>query len=344
MNSNANNRPDYWKSRLSDISDAAKTVTRATVSPFAASAGGREILQFTYGEKDDFASTAVYNSACAAKDPTYYAHKDGKKPVVFIVGAVHGCELEGIAGAMNLINIAETGKDLLGNPQNKIYDMVGRVRLLVVPCGNPDGRARFPYDYTLEVPHSESGKYTMGTSKTDVVYQWPFCKGYQPIKEYSNILGAYYNDDGVNAMHGNFFGDMGPETKAILTTCHAEAPDYTILLHSGGDIPTFIQQPWYVHQSCNDRIHTLDLMIEEESLRRGLNHEVQAVTGHADQALPPTFNLNSAIHHACGGVSILYETYSGSHEKPNRFNAEQILDMHNVLFEKTLELALKEKM
>jgi len=335
--------PDFWKSRLSDIERTAATIQKATVSHFATSAGGRKIPLFTYGAREDFHSTANYNSACGAKDPKYYADKTSAKPVVFIVGAVHGCELEGIAACMNLLQIAETGKDLLGNNQVNIHEMIDKVRLLIVPCGNPDGRARFPFDFTLHETDSNTGLYTMGSNKADVVYRWPFCKGYHPMKAHSNVLGAYYNDDGINAMHDNFFGGMAAETKAILDTAGAEAADYTILLHSGGDIPTFIQQPWYVHQSCNDRIHTLDLMIEEESIKRGLNHEVQSVNGNAAQPVPPTFNLNSAIHHVCGGVSILYETYSNCATDPFKYSAEQVLDMHNVLFEKTLELALREK-
>ena len=331
--------PPFWKSRLADIAEAKNWVKRAEVSHFATSAGGREIPLFAYGQKNDYKRTANYNSACGAKDPKYYADKTGAKPVVFIVGAVHGCELEGIAACMNLIQIAETGKDLLGQEQARLYDLIDKVRLLIVPCGNPDGRARFPYDFTLHETSGDVRLYTMGTDKNGIVYQWPYCKGYHPMTPYSDILGAYYNDNGVNLMHDNFFGGMAVETKAILDTAGEEAADFTILLHSGGDIPTFIQQPWYVHQSCNDRIHTLDLMIEAESIKRGLNHEVQRVNGNADQSVPPSFNLNAAIHHVCGGVSILYETYSGCQENPYKFSAAQVLEMHNVLFEKTMALA-----
>jgi len=341
---NTQEAPVFWKSRLSDIADAAKTVKRADVSQFAVSAGGRELTMFAYGEADDKKRTANYNSACAAKNPVYYADKEPIKPVVFIVGAVHGSELEGLAASMNLIQIAETGYDLLGNKQERMRAMIDRVRLLVVPCGNPDGRARWPYTFTVNCAESDGRIYSMGTNKQGDVYQWPFCKGYHPMLAYSDVLGAYYNDDGINMMHDNFFGTMAAETKAILDTANIEAPDFTILLHSGGDIPTFIQQPWYVHQSCNDRIHMLDLMIKDESTKRGLDHEVQRVNCNADHDVPTTFNLNSAIHHVCGGVSILYETYSGSRPGSHRmFNAEQILDMHNVLFEKTLELALRER-
>jgi len=338
-----NPAPEFWKSRLSDITEAAQNAKRAQVSTFAVSAGKREIPIFAYGEKPDFKRTANYNSACGAKDPSYYAHKENTLPVVFIVGAVHGCELEGIASMMNLIEIAETGRDLLGNPQTELYDLTKQVRLLLVPCGNPDGRARYPYVCSLGLTPPDAGLYTMGNDKNGNIYQWPYCKGYHPMTAYSKVLGAYYNDDGVNIMHDNFFGDMAAETKAILDTAGDEAADYTILLHSGGDIPTFIQQPWYVHQSCNDRIHTLDLAIEAESIARGLNHEVQAVNGNAAQPVPPSFNLTAAIHHVCGGVGILYETYSGSRQDPQRFNAEQVLEMHNVLFTQTLKQAVAEK-
>ena len=335
--------PEFWKSKLTDIAEAAANAKRAKVSTFAVSAGGREIPIFAYGEKPDFKSTANYNSACGAKDPAYYAHKEGTLPVVFIVGAVHGCELEGIAALMNLISVAETGNDLLGKPQKEMYELIGQVRLLVVPCGNPDGRARYPFACSTGQHYEGAGLYTMGNDKNGKIYQWPYCKGYHPMKEYCDVMGAYYNDDGVNIMHDNFFGGMAAETKAILDTAGEEAADYSLLLHSGGDIPTFIQQPWYVHQSCNDRIHTLDLAIEAESIKRGLNHEVQAVNGNAAQPVPPSFNLTAALHHVCGGVGILYETYSGSRQEPQRFNTEQVLDMHNILFTETMRQAVNEK-
>jgi len=104
--------PPFWKSSLSDIAEAAQAAKLAYVSRLAESAGGREIIMFAYGDKQCFSRTANYNSSCGAKNPLYYADKKDAKPVVFIVGAVHGCELEGIAACLNLIRIAETGMDL----------------------------------------------------------------------------------------------------------------------------------------------------------------------------------------------------------------------------------------
>jgi hypothetical protein len=46
------------------------------------------------------------------------------------------------------------------------------------------------------------------------------------------ILGAYFNDDGVNLMHDDFFLPMARETDAILRLARGEAPDVAVSLHS----------------------------------------------------------------------------------------------------------------
>ncbi|MDR0473725.1 MAG: hypothetical protein LBH43_08675 [Treponema sp.] len=63
-----------------------------------------------YGEKQDFDRTANYSSSCGAGSAKYYADKTGKKPVIFIVGAIHATELEGTSVLLNLIQIIEAGK------------------------------------------------------------------------------------------------------------------------------------------------------------------------------------------------------------------------------------------
>jgi hypothetical protein len=51
-------------------------------------------------------------------------------------------------------------------------------------------------------------------------------------------LGAYWNDDGVNLMHDDWFEPMAPETRAFFRLAKEEAPDYIVSLHSHGSAPS----------------------------------------------------------------------------------------------------------
>jgi murein tripeptide amidase MpaA len=110
------------------------------------SAGDRDIFLFEYGEKQELGRQANYGSACGARDPKLYADKRGARPVVLMVGAIHGGEMDAIAALINLIHVIETGEDWRGRRYPYISDNYSRVRLLLIPCMNPDGRARVPFD------------------------------------------------------------------------------------------------------------------------------------------------------------------------------------------------------
>src|SRR6266852_2596512 len=139
--------PAFSKSRLDDVDAVLKQVKRGRVQVLAKWAGRRDIYLGSYGQEPEFRSTANYNSACGGGDPAAYARKDGRqRPVVFLLGPVHGGEFEGIVGLVNLLAIAETGKDLRGRAWNGLAERFARCRVLLVPSGNPDGRARCPFD------------------------------------------------------------------------------------------------------------------------------------------------------------------------------------------------------
>jgi hypothetical protein len=98
---------------------------------------------------------------------------------------------------------------------------------------NPDGRARLPIDTLIDVSYEQLVYYMQGTWKDGTFCKRPDCKAVYPIKDDSDFLGSYFNDDGVNLMHDNFFAPMARETSALLGLADAEAPDFTVLLHGG---------------------------------------------------------------------------------------------------------------
>jgi hypothetical protein len=152
--------PDFYKSKLSDIDKEIMNLKTGKSKVVAISAGGLPVYAVYYGEKEDFYSQANYNSAVAAQDPAYYATKDkDTKPVVFFLGPVHGQEVENIVGLVNLIHVAETGKDYRGKEWTSLKSKFEKCRIIIVPSGNPDGRKRCPYDSFVGLPTKIMTKY-----------------------------------------------------------------------------------------------------------------------------------------------------------------------------------------
>ena len=89
--------PSFWKTDLDTIDALAKSAKRAQVREIVRSAGNRPVYAFAYGEKQEIDQHANYNSACGAHDRRWFDGFETKKPVVLLIGAVHGSETEGVA-------------------------------------------------------------------------------------------------------------------------------------------------------------------------------------------------------------------------------------------------------
>ena len=87
--------------------------------------------------------------------------------MVYFVGPVHGHEVEGLTGLMNLIEVMETGRDLRGRDQPELRPSGEQCRLLIVPSGNPDGTARFEPRSIQGMPLDEFQFWSMGTWSDD---------------------------------------------------------------------------------------------------------------------------------------------------------------------------------
>ncbi len=83
------------------------------------------------------------------------------------------------------------------------------------------------------------------------------------------ILGAYFNDDGINMMHDDFFSPMAAETEAILKIDRTEAPDLTVSLHSHANFPRILQTnyvPWFMKKNILDLMRKVNKRYEKEGL------------------------------------------------------------------------------
>lgn len=344
--------PSFFKSKLSDIENEVQNVTKGEVKVVAISPGGLPVYAIYYGEKENLNSQANYNSAVAARNPAFYAQKDSAaKPVVFFIGPVHGHEVENIVGMVNLILVAETGKDYRGKDWSDLQDKIEQCRVIIMPCGNPDGRKRNPYDSYVGIPTRIMTKYGQGTRKDGTFWGWPAAKSVHPMKGNVGILGAYFNDDGINPMQDEYFNPMADETSAILEITRTEAPDISVSLHSHEYEP-MILQPSYIAMFMKERVHDLAVSLNERYKNAGLpfvpNQYVWKLQVD-DPDFPPnvTFNLISALHHISGTMPFTFECSHGSvsdNPRAPKISYDEILDIELILFDEMLDYILENKL
>ena len=328
----------WWVTEPDDIAAILASCKRGTVHTLCQSAGGREIPYITYGEKEDYNRQANYSSALGARHPKYYADREGKRKTILIFAATHGQETEGICAIANLLTLLETGVDLRGEAVPMITEAFDALnpRLIIVPIFNMDGRCRCPADSMLGEPHDADGYglryWGQGTWKEDgSLCGWPDCMKVHPIKDASDYLGAYFNDDGVNLHQDTFFAPMAEETRAMMKLVDEEAPECVVTLHGGSNSTNFFIQPKYVSQEAKESIHRLAMATAALEAGYGYKTYVEPVQIGDPEFPPPSFNLTSAIHHICGAAAATYESNEGMCE-PNCFGAEEILIRHYCLF------------
>jgi hypothetical protein len=344
--------PAFFKSKISEIQNEIDLVKSGEVKTIAVSPGNLPVYAVYYGEKENFHSQANYNSAVAARNPAFYAQKDSTtKPVILFVGPVHGHEVEGIAGLINLIHIAETGKDYRGKTWPGLKNKMERCRTIIIPCGNPDGRKRCPYDSFLGIPTKTMTKYGQGTRKDGTSWGWPQAKSLHPMKGNVEILGAYFNNDGINIMQDEYFNPMAKETKAILEITRDEVPDITVSLHSHENRP-LILQPAYVPVFMKERARELAVRVnrrlKENNLAHWPDNELWTPSPE-DKQFPPTttFNLISALHHISGTMAFTFECSHGSVSEnyPEPIvSYNDILDIQLLLYDEMYNYILENKL
>ena len=211
---------------------------------------------------------------------------------------------------------------------------------IIIPAYNLDGRARCEPDSMLEEPPESLRYHGQGTWKDGSLCGWPECKSIHPIKEAAGFLGAYYNDDGINLMHDNFFAPMAEETRALLKLCDDEAPECVMGLHGGSNTTNVILPADYAPLHILEGTNRLAQAGARLAEAQGLPTAVRPVKTEIPNGMP-SFNLTSALVHVCGCISGTYESNEGLLE-PNKFDAGMILRHHYCLFESMLRCAWRE--
>lgn len=329
--------PGYWKTGLDDIEKTVAGIRKGAVERVCLSAGGRPVYQIFYGKPNNVHGKANLSSAMGAGNGKYYADKSAPdyRPTVFLVGAVHGGELEGTAALMNLVAVLETGKDLAGTAFPVLTASAEKMNFIIILCANPDGRARVPLPCMVGLDYETFRYWSQGTWKDGTLTGYPSCKSVHPIKEASDFLGAYFNDDGVNMMHDFFFTNPAAETKAILQTAETFAPDFTVLFHGGDNNKPHVTGVGYLFQHVKEKVRAFQRFMADYFKETDYSLGGNGV----DETDTKSFNLNAAIVQVCGEPSITYESNQGLDyldvNKPNlvKFTYDEIYRHHMLTIE-----------
>ncbi len=329
--------PSYWRTELEAFDDQAKRLKRPEVRVIATSPGGRPVYAFAYGEKQQIDRKANYNSACGARDRRWFDGFAPKKPVLLLLGAVHGSETEGVAALYNLMEVLEYGCDLRGLAYPELRHLAGQVRLVIVPVANPDGRARMVPATCVGMINEELRHWGQGRWLDGSLCGWPECKQRHPIKDYVSFLGGYYNDDGINLMHDQFFRPMAKETQALLDLAEDEHADWIIQLHGGSNSEAHLLPPSYMPVEVAEAIRALAIDCNNVANKEDLRFTIEDVRGKENGVTPPSFNLCSALHHVCGGISCVFESNQNVIDEPGpHLTFDEIYRTHMILFERCL--------
>lgn len=340
--------PEYWKTRLDEEEETLKLVKKGKVTKVYDSAGGRPIYKVEYGTSNlpNPKGTANLSSALGARGKyEFYANKTGADyiPTVFLVGCVHGGEFEGTCAILNLIKLIETGTDYAGNRNDDLVALAERVHLILIPMVNPDGRSHIPFDSFVGRTFNDLRYYNQGTWKDGTLCGWPECKKIHPIKDYVAYLGGYFNDDGVNMMHEDFFsGKLSTGTRAVLDVCRDEAPDFSILLHGGSNSTACILSTEYSSLNARNEVYDVELKVKEACDKENVRFVVRGVRFPENNENPPSFNLPSVMYHCCGTPAVTFESNQGLCDQGNViYDYDEIYKSHMILFAETIRYELE---
>ncbi|MCC6858500.1 MAG: hypothetical protein IT158_08060 [Bryobacterales bacterium] len=314
--------PDFWRCSVDEVTLFLKeNVRQGSVSVIGNTAGGRPIRAVFYGRPRGGRGSTTFSGALGYGDVRAWIGPDHERKVYLAMASVHGAEFEGIVGAVNLLSVLESGKDLRGREWPEISAAARRLdRIVIIPITNVDGRARVPLrmippqgaDFTVSEYFNTGGKLDGS------IIGWPQCKRDIPV-DFSKVQfpGGYPNDAGVNIQHDDFFGKRQPETGALFELAARERPDLTLNMHTGADFLHPLRP--FLEPVLTNAFEDLYRQVMTQLTAAGLQRsdDPAEVANPARERLS-VFNLDSALNMHCGSLSVLVESPSHAFSRAKR--------------------------
>ena len=163
-------------------------------------------------------------------------------------------------------------------------------------------------------------------------------------KEYADLLGAYFNDNGVNMMHDDFFGHKANETQNMFDIVDEYVPDFTVLLHGGTNCTNLMLKPAYAPEQVKGFVLGVEERIKARCEESGIAYKIVPGDCGENRVSPTSFNLPSALYHMSGEPCVTFESNQGLTEDPYNMSAlthEEIYESHMILFEEVLRSVIR---
>lgn len=307
------NIPPFWISTVDDVAAFLyREVKKGQIEIIGTSMGGRPIRAVVYGNARQGRGTSTLSGSLGFRDVKAYRGRDHEKTVYWGMAGVHGFELEGIMGMVNLISVLETGKDLRGKVWPEITELAAKLdRLVLIPIVNPDGRVRLPL---------RMGRYY---GKDDTVHEylntggnpdgtkigWPQIKEFIPLDFGKPIFpGGYPNDAGVNIQHDDFLGQIQPETQALFDLAARERPDLILNMHTGA-VYMNMHRP-FCEPVLSDVFDLLYKYVHRRLTIENLQGKKNVEGINPQKAERSVYNFDTALNLHCGALSVVVESPS----------------------------------
>jgi hypothetical protein len=339
--------PSYWISTYDAVTNFLQTkVHKGKVEIIGTSAGGRPIRAVFYGSPRQGKGTTTFSGSLGFGDVRAYRGPDHDKKVYMAMAAVHGGELEGIVGMINLILVIETGKDLKGREWPEISATFAKIdRLILIPIVNVDGRVRIPLRMeTFRHTDFTVAEYLNTGGKADgTITGWPQIKEFIPMEMAGpGFPGGYPNDAGVNIQHDDFFGKKQPETQALFDLTGREKPDLILNMHTGA-VYMRMDRP-LGEPALHDAFDSLFRYVHSELGARGLQYSRDPeIAGDPALATTGVYNIDGALNFHCGALSVVVESPSHSFDglnedgKPAAQTPDMLLDAQLICHQQAMK-------
>jgi hypothetical protein len=234
--------PAWWVTGPEDVRAFCKAVTRGRTRKAGLSGGGKRIEAVVF----------------AARRP---------KATLVIFGGTHGNEPEGTAACVNLMNILDKGRDLLGRKWRDIEAVAARLSFIIFPIYNVDAAARSPVRTFTEMRFSQVKRLAYGQwkngrtcSRKFMFRNWSTRSDKDRVLERLRFLGLRYNDAGrLVCRPVSLEETMAVETESACGFLRGQTADCLVDIHAHSD-PVWIGTP--------GRSVARDLLAKAESIMR----------------------------------------------------------------------------
>ena len=339
--------PEFWQVRPSQIIDLCENVKVGRSEIIATTPAGQPVYACFYGEFNEPAPQTNWSAGNSSSAISAYLGEEEHPQTIMLLAGVHGGEPEGVAAAMNMIQMLETGKDFRGLTDSTFLSLASNYRLIIIPCANMDGRAICP-DHLSGQPFEVFRAVCQGTWKDGTLVGWKDSKRYFPLPiDKVSFPGGYPNSEGYNIQHDVAPGDMRTEeAKAICRLLARWRVDIMLNAHSCENnphmfTPSIIDTQRHFDRGCriaqkvNSQLWDMGLLIHER---------------HLAVRRSETLNLSSIVNWCSGGFGITLEcssSYDDIHNPKIKYTFDQLMEpvfvSMKVIMEDGLESPLAER-